>query len=121
MVLVRKPDGSPRRTVDLSPLNRHCLREPHHVKSPFQQAKSIPPNTYKTVVDCWNGYHSVPIREEDRHLTTFITPFGRFRYCTAPQGFKASGDGYTRRYDEIIADVERKTKAVDDTALWDAD
>ena len=26
---------------------------------------------------------------------------------------------YTRRYDEIIADVERKTKCVDDTAMWD--
>ena len=121
MVLARKPDGSPRRTVDLSPLNRHCLREPHHVKPPFQQAKSIPPNTFKTVLDCWNGFHSCPLRESDRHLTTFITPFGRFRYITAPQGYLASGDGYTRRYDEIISDVERKTKVVDDTALWDED
>ena len=119
MVLARKPDGSPRRTVDLSPLNKFCYREPHHVQPPFQQAKSIPPNTYKTVLDAWNGYHSVPIREADRHLTTFITPFGRFRYRTAPQGFKASGDGYTRRYDEIISEVERKTKATDDTVLWD--
>ena len=33
----------------------------------------------------------------------------------------ASGDGYSRRYDEIIADVERKTKCVDDTAMWDDD
>ena len=39
----------------------------------------------------------------------------------APQGFLASGDGYSRRYDEIIADVERKTKCVDDTAMWDDD
>ena len=119
MVLARKEDGSPRRTVDLSPLNKFCSREPHHVQSPFQQARSIPANTVKTVMDAWNGYHSVPIAEADRHLTTFITPFGRFRYRTAPQGFKASGDGYTRRYDEIIADVERKTKAVDDTVVWD--
>ena len=63
----------------------------------------------------------VPIRESERHLMTFITPFGRFRYRTAPQGFKASGDGYTRRYNEIIAKIEPKTKAVDDTALWDMD
>ena len=89
------------------------------MQSPFQQAKSIPSETFKTVLDAWNGFHSVPIRESDRHLTTFITPFGRFRYKVLPQGFKASGDGYTRRYDEIIAEVERKTKAVDDTAFWD--
>ena len=32
-----------RRTVDLSPLNHHCLKETHHVKPPYQQARSIPP------------------------------------------------------------------------------
>ena len=56
---------------------------------------------------------------EDRHLLTFITEFGRYRYCVAPQDFLASGDGYTYRYDEIISDVPRNTKIVDDTALWD--
>ena len=30
-----------------------------------------------------------------------------------------SGDGYTHRYDSIITDIPRKTKCVDDTALWD--
>ena len=59
--------------------------------------------------------------EEYRHLTTFITPWGRYQYRMAPQGSLASGDGYSRRYDEVIADVERKTKCVDDTAHWDDD
>ena len=119
MVLARKADGKPRGTVDLSPLNKHCLRETHHVQPPFQQAKSIPPMTWKTVTDAWNGYHSVPIHPDDRHLTTFLTPWGRYRYKMAPQGFLASGDGYARRFDEIIKDVPRKTKCVDDTAMWD--
>lgn len=121
MVIVRKPDGGIRRTVDMSSLNKQCLREPHHVPPPFQQARSIPRNTWKSVTDAWNGFHSVPLRKEDRHLTTFITPFGSYQYKVAPQGAAASGDAYTRRYDEIIADVERKTKCVDDTAQWDDD
>ena len=72
----------------------------------------------KTVLDAWNGYHSVPIRKEDRHLTTFITPWGRYRYKTTPQCYIASGDGYTCRYDEIVSDIANKTKCVDDTLLW---
>ena len=119
MVVRAKPNGSLRRTVDMSSLNQHCLRETHHVKPPFQQAKAIPRNTWKSVTDARDGYHSVPLRAEDRYLTTFITPWGRYRYCVAPQGATISGDAYARRYDEIIADVERKTKCVDDTALWD--
>ena len=121
MVVTRKADGGPRRTVDMSSLNQHTKRETHHVKPPFQQARLIPPNTWKSVTDAWNGYHSVPLRLEDRWLTEFITEWGRYRYCVAPQGCTASGDGYSRRYDEIIADIERKTKCVDDTALWDTD
>ena len=120
MVITPKSDGTPRRTVDLSPFNSHCLRETHHVKSPFLQAKSIPHETWKSVTDAWNGFHSVLLLQVDRHYTTFITPRGRYRYKVAPQGFLASVDGYSRRFDEIIADVERKTKCVDDTLMWDA-
>ena len=65
----------------------------------------------------WNGYHSVPIHPDDRHYTTFITPWGCYRYCSAPQGYIASGDGY-RRYDEITSSIPNKTKCVDDALLW---
>ena len=78
MVVTRKENGSPRRTVDLSPLNKFCKRETHNSESPFHLARRIPGDTWKTVTDAWNGFHSVPLRESDRHLTTFITPFGRW-------------------------------------------
>lgn len=47
-----------------------------------------------------------------------LTPWGRYRYETAPQGYIASGDGYTRRYDEIVAHIQNKTKCIDDVLLW---
>ena len=118
MVVCAKKNGKPRRTVDFQALNLHATRETHHTQSPFHQARSIPSNTKKTVFDCWNGYHSVPLHEDDRHLTTFITPWGRYRYKTAPQGYIASGDGYSRRFDEIVSHVPNKTKCIDDTLLW---
>ena len=121
MVITPKADGSPRRTVDLQSLNRHCIRETHHTIPPAKQAHAIPSHTVKTVMDAWNGYHSIEIKPEDRHKTTFITEQGRFRYRRAPMGFLVSQDAYTDRYDAIIADVPRKTKCVDDALLWDAD
>ena len=118
MVICAKKNGKPRRTIDFQPLNAHATRETHHTQSPFHQARSVPQEKKKTVFDAWNGYHSVPLHPEDRHYTTFITPWGRYRYRTAPQGYIASGDGYTRRYDEITASIPNKTKCVDDTLLW---
>ena len=118
MVICAKKSGKPRRTVNLQALNEHAVRETHHTESPFHLARSVPPDTYKTVSDAWNGYHSTELDENDRHFTTFITPRGRFRYKVAPQGYIASGDGYTRRFDEIVTDVQRKVKCIDDTLLW---
>ena len=118
MVVTAKADGSPRRTVDLQPQNRHSVRQTHQVESPFHLADRVPQGTLKTVTDAWNGCHSVPIREEDRHITTFITPWGRYRYKVAPQGFLASGDAYNQRFDAIISHITNKVKCVDDTCLW---
>ena len=57
-----------------------------------------------------NGYHSVPLHPDDRHLTTIYHPMGSIQVLRS--------DGYSRRYDEIIADFPRKTKCIDDTLLW---
>ena len=121
MVVTRKHNGDPRRTVDLSPLNKHCNREIFASESPFHLARKILKGTWKTVTDAWNGYHSVPLRESDRHLTTFITPFGRWRYTRAPQVFLSSGGGYNRRFEAILTDFERKERCVDDTIHYDND
>ena len=61
MVVCPKKDGKPRRTVDLSGLNKVSARQTHPTESPFHQAVPVPKNTYKTVLDCWEGYHSVPL------------------------------------------------------------
>jgi len=83
MVICTKKNGSLRRTINFQPLNRHATRETHHCQSPFHHARVVRRQTKKTVFDAWNGYHSVALAE-DRHLTTFINPWGRYRYCTAP-------------------------------------
>ena len=89
-----------------------------NVVMPFHQARSIPHGTKKTIFDALNGYHSVPLHVDDRHLTTFITPWGHYCHCTAPQGYITSGDGYTRCYDDIVAENPQKTMCVDDSLLW---
>ena len=119
MVVTAKKDGSPRRTVDLQQLNKATLRETHHTPSPFNTVAGIPKNTYKTVVDAWNGYHSLSLSDTAKEATTFITEWGRFRYRRAPMGFHASGDAYTRRFDDITNGFERVKRIVDDSIMWD--
>ena len=70
-------------------------------------------------MDAWEGYHSVPIDKDDRHYTTFLTQWGRFRYKTSPQGFVAAGDGYCHRFDEVTRDVPNQKHCVDDSILYE--
>ena len=65
----------------------------------------------------WNGYHSIPLPEEDRQLTTFIAEWGRYLYRVALH--VASGDAYNSRYNEIISETEKEKKSVDDGMIWD--
>ena len=81
-------------------------------------ASDVPANTVKSVLDVWNSFHSVPVREEDRDKLTFLTPWGRYRYCVAPQGYLASGDGYTQRFADIAKDISNKRTIIDDTVIW---
>ena len=56
--------GSPRRTVDFKALNNASCRQTHHIKTPFMLASRVPAFQKKSVLDVWNAYHLVPIREE---------------------------------------------------------
>lgn len=121
MVSCAKRDGKPRRTVDFQALNKYAIRETHHTQSPFHLARSVPHNVKKTTCDAWHGYHGVRITEESQHITTFITLWGRYYYKVAPQGYIASGDAYTKRFDAITADFQNVIRCIDDSLLWAAD
>ena len=60
------------------------------------------------------------LNEESQPPTTFITEWGCYMYLRMPHGFLEVGDAYTHRYDEVIRDVPRQVKCVDDTLLYDS-
>ena len=119
MIITAKSNGEPRRVVDFTALNKYAPRQTHHTETPWALVSSIPSNKVKSTLDCWHGYHSVPLAPADRHLTTFITPWGRYRYRTAPQGLISAGDGYTHRKAEIMGDFGNVKNCVDDSLLFD--
>ena len=109
MVVTTKPGSKKlRRTVDMSGLKKASYRMTHPGLSPFLQAQDIPPNSYKTVTDAWQGFHMIPLDPESIKYTTFITEFGRYRYKRMPQGDQVSMDAYNFRFDKITSKVNNK-------------
>ena len=108
MVITAKSNGEPRRTVDYQPLNKYVQRQTFPMETPFQLASRIPPMSKKTVVDNWNGFHSVSLHPDDRHYTAFLAPSGRYQYKVAAQGNMVSGDALNERMDEIFTEFTDK-------------
>ena len=96
-----------------------ALQETHLCQSPFQLVSHVPPKSKKTVLDAVDSYHDIAFDEHSQPLTTLIMEEGCFMYLRPPQGHLAAGDTYTRCCDEIIKDIPRKTKIVDDTLIHD--
>lgn len=122
LVAVPKPNGGVRITTDLSKLNAQVARPAHPSPTPFQAIRSISPQAkFFTTIDALCGYWQIPLAEEDQHLTTFITPYGRYRYRRGPMGFAATGDAFCLWGDKALQGIQNCIKVVDDILLWDED
>ncbi|XP_043240720.1 uncharacterized protein K02A2.6-like [Amphibalanus amphitrite] len=121
----RSADGSVsgcRLTVDFTKLNKFVKRPTHPVRGTHDAVASIEIGArFFTKIDSKAGYHQVPIRREDQDLTTFMTPWGRYRYRRAVMGLISSGDVYNQRGDQVLGDIPRTCKVVDDVLAWDND
>ena len=118
----RNSDGI-RMCVDLSKLNKFVRRERYPSVTPAEAVTDIAQSKakYFTVLDALKGYHQCPLDEDSQKLTTFITPFGRFKYLRAPYGICSISEHYNRRMDEALAGLKDFRKIVDDVVIFDQD
>ena len=116
---VRKPGGGVRSVVDLKGLNKFVMRPTHPFPTGKDIIATIPPTSkFFAVFDALKGYWQVELAEESRHLTTFLTEFGRYRYLRAPMGLNASGDEFCLRTDKAVAGLPGVKKLVDDILVF---
>jgi hypothetical protein len=53
-------------------------------------------------LDCYSGYHQIPLKVEDQIKTFFIAPFGAFCYTTMPFGLKSAGATYQQGIQQCL-------------------
>ena len=115
LVVVPKPNGGIRLFVDLQKLNQYAKRPYYPTRSPSEVVSNIAPSSkFFTTLDAVKGYWQVLLEEESQILTTFITPYGRFKFLRAPMGLSSSQDEYCARGDAALQDIDRVEKVVDD-------
>ena len=81
IVVVEKPKtGKLRICLDPKALN-DAIRRPHYPMRTLDDITSVLTGAkYNTLLDITHAYWSIALDDDSSYLTTFSTPFGRYRY-----------------------------------------
>ena len=58
------------------------------------------------------------LAEKSRHLTTFLTPFGRFCFNKMPFGISSAPEHFQKRMNEILKDLPGVVCLIDDVLVY---
>ena len=116
-VLVVKPGGSLRICLDPTELNK-CLKREHYVLPTASEIFSkLSDSRVFTTLDATSGFMQLELDEESSLLTTFTTPFGRYKFCRLPYGVKTASEVYHRTMVELFEDIEGVEIYIDDILI----
>lgn len=62
----------------------------------------MPNAQYFTVLDAKNASYSIKIDEESSRVTTFGTPFGRYKYLRLPMGIASASEVYQQMIEQLL-------------------
>ena len=73
---------------------------------------------YFGVCDARSGYWTIKLDNKSSLLTTFNTPFGRYRFLRLPFGIISSQDVFQKRVDQTFEGLEGVEPIADDILIW---
>ena len=112
-----KPNGELRVCLDPTDLNKAVLREYHPIPVVEDIVPELNGSDLFTKLDLKDGYWHIKLDEESSYLTTFSTPFGKYRYGRLPFGLCVSQDVFQRKVDETFNPCEGTIGISDDVTL----
>ncbi|UYV67908.1 hypothetical protein LAZ67_5002467, partial [Cordylochernes scorpioides] len=120
-VIAGKSNGDIRLCVDLSRLNEHVQREVHPMPVVEHMLGQLGEARFFSKLDANSGFHQIPLSPDCQHLTTFITPFGRYKYCRMPFGISLAPEYFQRVMSIILQGMDGVMCYLDDILIFASD
>ena len=118
LVVVAKSDKTVRLCIDPKPLNRALKRNDYAMPTIEDALPELQGARYFTHLDAKNGFWHVQLDEDSSFLTTFETPFGKYRLLRMPFGVSPAPEEFQRRIDVALQGLQSVIAVHDDIILW---
>ena len=112
-----KDENDIRVCADLRGLNKSIKREQYILPTFEDICSKMKGCTVFSKIDLRSGFHQIPLDLESSYLTTFITPYGRFRYLRLPFGIASASEIFQRRMHEVLQGMDGVAVQQDDVCV----
>jgi len=109
VVLVKKKDGTLRFCVDYRRLNAVTYKDSYPLPLIDNCLNALSGSSWYSTLDLRSGYYNIPIAEEDRDKSAFITQGGCFRFTVMPFGLTCAPSEFQRLMDVILCGLSYLT------------
>ncbi len=106
IVLIEKKDGGIRFCVDYRKLNEITVSDAYPLPRCDDLLGSLAGCSFFTALDMEAGYWQIPMSEESKSKTAFVTPFGAWQFKVLPFGLKNAPAVFQRTMDAVLAGVK---------------
>ena len=118
IVVVPKSNGSLRICVDLTKLNASVRRERHILPAVDQIVAQLSNAKVFTKLDANAGFWQIKLAKDSVLYTTFITPFGGFRFQQLPFGITSVLEFFQKKMSSILTDLKGVVCMIDDMLIY---
>ena len=118
MVVTTKRNGKLRLCIDPKPLNQALKRNHYPLPSIDDLLPDLANAKVFSVADAKNGFWHVELDTESSYLTTFGTPWGRYRWLRMPFGISPAPEEFQKRLDAAMEGLEGVVPIFDDSIVF---
>ncbi|KMQ92700.1 hypothetical protein RF55_7276 [Lasius niger] len=118
MVPILKENGEIRICIDMRRANMAIIRENHPLPTMDQILPQFRNAKYFSKLDVRNAFHQIEITPQSRHITTFITSKGLYRYKRLMFGISCALEIFQKIMENLLITCDGTVNFIDDIVVF---